>query len=169
MSNLLGVLGVLSALLALSGGHLTLALILLVGVIILGYSSGGRMLLASVHGGDLRFVAEHEAGHVIVAEEGGGTVTKVRANSDGGYVKAIMTDQDPIDVLAFYYAGSVAVDSSEGAEHDFGEVEKVLQRMPRESRSYYRKRGMIRANEIVRGNQRRIHKIADRIERTGTL
>lgn len=169
MKNIAGVLGIVAILYALQNKQALLVIVLIAAVIILG-RLGSRSLRANVHGGDRAFVALHEAGHVIGAEEGGGRVTDVYADESGGYVTAMMPTDDPVARVAFYYAGAEAAGDPRGASYDFDQAERVISRdVSFGSRGYVRKEGARRARQIVRRNAGRIDKVARRIERKGTL
>lgn len=152
-------------------GYLLLALIVLaVWCLCSGKSRTGRVAHGHVHSGRRPLVARHEAGHYVAARAVGGRVHSAEltaGNSPSGLVQATVPDARAS--ITFLMAGRAAAGTRSGCSADDAQVRRELREFPSAERSKVRRECERDARRIVSSSRGEIRRIANRLDRNGSL
>lgn len=129
----------------------------------------GSARVAHGHGEDRRSTAEHEAGHVVLAQAVGCRDVSARImSSTTGYTSYWTPDGFSVrDDVAISIAGEYASGSSAGCGSDRASARKALGSVPWSARGRERDKGQSYARRILSSRRAEVQRIADRLERTG--
>ena len=138
----------LTALVTATSSRVGVALVLVVVTVVAVFWRAPRAITGHSHAGPLDRSARHEIGHALAIVDQGGTVNKIRLNRDGsGFVSGVLPTADPRAAVVVYLAGAEAAGTRRGADYDFDQIAKELDRGP----SAERDRVLSQARRDVRG------------------
>jgi hypothetical protein len=129
--------------------------------------AGGRYATGHGHG-DRKLIAQHEAGHAVVATAIGGRVKSAELGNDWGLVRAEVPDDD-VKHVAFLAAGRFAAGTGRGCSADDDAIRRVLRQVPSNTRGQVRRDGIRLARRTVSSRAGEIRRAAARLNEKGRL
>ena len=139
-----------------------------------GKSRTSRVPSGHAHSGTRARVAKHEAGHVVAARRVGGRVKSADVYAGGGglvtWTGINGSEREQVVAnIAFLRAGRYAAGTGAGCSGDDAAVRQMLRYLPTTDRAAAQRAGEAEARRIVSSNRGEIRRIANHLDRKGSL